>query len=107
VSISRRCKKWLHKDPENVEADYKLVRGELTRLNPVLCRVSKGRFANVKSLINRSFLAFRRDLIDTRKTALLAEWADLFAGVGDPALKHECGGSRAGAAGECPSIACR
>jgi len=90
-AINTLCNKWLHKDPKDVTADYQLIQREMARLNPVLCGVGKGRFANVKSLINRSFLAFRRDLIDTRRTALLEEWERLFAAVGEPSLKHACG----------------
>jgi hypothetical protein len=87
-AINTLCTKWLRKEPETVQADYRLIQRELARLNPVLCGVSKGRFANVKSLINRSFLAVRRDLIDTHKTSLAPEWVDLFAAAGEPALKH-------------------
>jgi integrase len=90
-SAIRTLGRWLHQDIEDVPADYRLIKRELTRLNPVRCGVSNGRFANVRSLINRSFLAFRKDLVDTRKVVLLPEWAGLFAAVADPSLKHACG----------------
>src|SRR5262245_5825671 len=85
-AIKKFCK-WMDRAPEDVPADAKSIRNEFRRLSPVLCGVSKGRFSNVKSLINRALLAHRRDLIDTRKAPLLPEWEGLFAATNDPDLK--------------------
>lgn len=84
------CKKWLRKEPAAVPADFRAVKRELARLRPTLNDVSEGRFANVASLINRSFLSFRKDLIDTRKTTLLPAWRRLFSEVGGTTLRYAC-----------------
>lgn len=68
-SAVNNCCKWLGKEPEHVSAEFRALQRELARLTPALCNVSKGRFANVKSLLNRTMLALRADLIDTRKIA--------------------------------------
>ena len=83
-AIQTFCKWQGIKEPSGVPADYVAVKRELACLSAGLCGVSKGRFANVRLLINRSFLAYRADLIDTRKTRFLPEWDQLFRDVGDP-----------------------
>jgi integrase len=64
-----------------VQADYQLFKREWARLNSAMCDVGQPRFTRVKSLINRSFFAYRRDLIDTRKARFDPEWEGLFAAM--------------------------
>jgi hypothetical protein len=101
-SVKTFCR-WLGKAGREAEvsAELRSVRRLMASLIPAQCTaksqsgearpVSKGRRANVFSLINQVLLSLRADLIDTRRTPLLLEWEELFTAVGDPALKRTCG----------------
>ena len=91
LSALKSLCKWRGKEPADAPADYRTVKHELARLNAAQCGVSKGRFDNVRSLVNRIFLVYGADLIDTRKIQLLPEWERLFTAVGKQWLRPECG----------------
>jgi integrase len=95
--------RWLDKADREAEvsAELRTVRRQMATLIPAQCTtrcrsgktrpVSKGRRANVFSLLTRTLLALRADLVDTRRTPLLPEWDSLFAAIGDPTLRRSCG----------------
>lgn len=100
-AVKTLCR-WLGKEdsPGEVTAELRVVRQLMDGLAPAACTaksrtgemraVSNGRRANVMSLVNRSLMALRADLIDTRRIPLTPEWRDLFIRT-EMVLKRSCG----------------
>jgi hypothetical protein len=100
-AVKTLCR-WLGKDgsPGEITAEIRIVHQLMADLAPAACTaksrtgemrpVSNGRRANVMSLVHRSLIELRADLVDTRRTPLSGAWQDLFAGT-DPVLKRSCG----------------
>lgn len=89
-AIKKACS-WIGRQPELISAEFIVVMRELEALNGASAGVTQSRFENVRSLVRRTLLSLREDLVDTRKQHLSPEWRALFAVTGSPHVQRTLG----------------